>query len=107
MIKWKCNNDDSLEDHMDILVRISKIKNEEDTTTEYIKRSIEILFQKFEDVEIHDFSFGFSPIAMALVRRTFPTLFANKIVGVQPMNPPVGLSYAMRIIYEKDEEKNV
>ncbi len=41
----------------------------------------------------------FAPISMALVRRTFPALFANKIVGVQAMNTPIGLAYAMRYLY--------
>lgn len=44
-------------------------------------------------------SWKFRPIALALVRRTFPDLFANKIVGVQAMSTPVGLAYALRAIY--------
>jgi hypothetical protein len=44
-------------------------------------------------------SWIFRPIALALVRRTFPDLFANKVVGVQAMSTPVGLAYAMRVIY--------
>jgi hypothetical protein len=43
---------------------------------------------------------AFSPIALALVRRTFPELFANSIVGVQAMTGPVGLAYALRVIYK-------
>jgi len=42
----------------------------------------------------------FRPIALALVRRTFPDLFANKCVGVQAMSTPVGLAYAMRVVYD-------
>jgi hypothetical protein len=42
---------------------------------------------------------SFKPVALALVRRTFPALFANKVVGVQPMGNPVGLAYAMRVNY--------
>ena len=45
-------------------------------------------------------SWIFRPIALALVRRTFPDLFANKVVGVQAMSTPVGLAYAMRVIYD-------
>jgi hypothetical protein len=45
-------------------------------------------------------SWRFRPIALALVRRTFPDLFANKVVGVQAMSTPVGLAYAMRVIYD-------
>lgn len=41
----------------------------------------------------------FAPISMALVRRTFPSLFANKVVGVQAMTVPVGLAYALRFLY--------
>jgi hypothetical protein len=44
-------------------------------------------------------SWIFRPIALALVRRTFPDLFANKVVGVQAMSTPVGLAYALRVIY--------
>src|SRR5574344_956819 len=42
----------------------------------------------------------FAPISMALVRRVFPQLFANVLVGVQPMNGPVGLAFALRNIYK-------
>ena len=41
----------------------------------------------------------FKPIALALVRRTFPELFANKVVGVQAMNGPVGVAFALRFLY--------
>ncbi len=44
----------------------------------------------------------FRPVALALMRRTFPDLFANKIVGVQAMSTPVGLSYALRFTYNKN-----
>jgi hypothetical protein len=45
-------------------------------------------------------SYVFRPIALALVRRTFPDLFANKVVGVQAMSTPIGLAYALRVIYD-------
>jgi len=44
----------------------------------------------------------FRPVALALQRRTFPDLFANKVVGVQAMSTPVGLAYALRFTYNKD-----
>ncbi len=44
-------------------------------------------------------SYIFKPIALALVRRTFPDLFAHKVCGVQAMSTPVGLAYALRAIY--------
>lgn len=42
----------------------------------------------------------FSPISLALVRRVFPNLFAHKVVGVQALNGPVGLAYALRYAYD-------
>jgi hypothetical protein len=42
----------------------------------------------------------FRPMTLALVRRTFPVLFANKVVGVQAMSTPVGLAYALRFLYK-------
>lgn len=44
----------------------------------------------------------FSPIALALVRRVFPDLFAHKVIGVQAMNAPVGLAYALRYAYDNN-----
>ena len=35
-----------------------------------------------------------------MIRRTFPELITNEIVGVQPMTGPVGLAFAMRYKYE-------
>ena len=45
----------------------------------------------------------FRPVALALQRRTFPDLFANKVVGVQAMSTPVGLAYALRFTYKDGE----
>lgn len=42
---------------------------------------------------------AFAPMTLALMRRTFPGLFANKVVGVQAMTGPVGLAYALRVLY--------
>jgi hypothetical protein len=41
----------------------------------------------------------FQPVALALVRRSFPELFAHKCVGVQPLTSPLGLAYALRYGY--------
>lgn len=38
----------------------------------------------------------FYNIAIPMVRRTFPELIAHEIVGVQPLNGPVGLAFALR-----------
>ena len=38
----------------------------------------------------------YKKILLPLTRRIFPNLLANEIVGVQPMNGPVGQAFAMR-----------
>jgi len=39
-------------------------------------------------------------VLIPMIRRTFPELITNEIVGVQPMTCPVGLAFAMRYKYE-------
>jgi len=39
-------------------------------------------------------------VLIPMVRRTFPELITNEIVGVQPMSGPVGMAFAMRYKYE-------
>lgn len=39
-------------------------------------------------------------IVIPMVRRTFPELITNEIVGVQPMSGPVGLAFALRYRYQ-------
>jgi len=41
-------------------------------------------------------------VLIPMIRRTFPELITNEIVGVQPMTGPVGLAFAMRYKYEDD-----
>ena len=41
-------------------------------------------------------------ILIPMIRRTFPELITNEIVGVQPMSGPVGLAFALRYRYDKD-----
>jgi len=41
-------------------------------------------------------------ILIPMIRRTFPELITNEIVGVQPMSGPVGLAFALRYRYETD-----
>ena len=43
----------------------------------------------------------FYKIAIPMVRRTFPELIAHDLVGVQPLNAPVGLAFALR--YRADQ----
>jgi hypothetical protein len=41
-------------------------------------------------------------ILIPMIRRTFPELISNEIVGVQPMSGPVGLAMALRYTYNSD-----
>jgi hypothetical protein len=41
-------------------------------------------------------------ILIPMIRRTFPELITNEIVGVQPMSGPVGLAFALRYRYEAE-----
>ena len=41
-------------------------------------------------------------ILIPMIRRTFPELITNELVGVQPMSGPVGLAFALRYKYESD-----
>jgi len=43
----------------------------------------------------------YTPILLPAVRRMFPNLLANEIVGVQPLTSPTGYAYAMRYSYGK------
>ena len=42
---------------------------------------------------------GFDPILISLIRRAMPSSIAYDIAGVQPMNGPTGLIFAMRSHY--------
>ena len=39
-------------------------------------------------------------ILIPMIRRTFPELIANEIVGVQPMAGPIGIAFALRFKYD-------
>ncbi len=41
-------------------------------------------------------------VLIPMIRRTFPELITNDIVGVQPMSGPVGLAFALRYAYQSD-----
>jgi len=43
---------------------------------------------------------GFDPVLISLIRRSMPNLIAYDICGVQPMNGPTGLIFAMRSRYK-------
>ena len=41
-------------------------------------------------------------VLIPMIRRTFPELISNEIVGVQPMSGPVGLAFALRYAYSSE-----
>jgi hypothetical protein len=41
-------------------------------------------------------------VLIPMIRRTFPELITNEIVGVQPMSGPVGLAFALRYKYDNN-----
>ena len=43
---------------------------------------------------------GFDPVLISLIRRSMPNLIAYDLCGVQPMNGPTGLIFAMRSRYK-------
>ena len=45
---------------------------------------------------------GFDPVLISLIRRAMPNLVAYDLCGVQPMNGPTGLIFAMRSRYGTD-----
>jgi len=48
---------------------------------------------------------GYDPILISLVRRSMPNLMAYDLAGVQPMNAPTGLIFAMRSRYSTQGDK--
>ena len=119
MIKWAFKiqeeqADVKLEFVIDIMLMRSHlsyqaIPNDEDINEDAIQDFQEMWMNwldRWEDDE--EFLVGnrnmFGAVAMALVRRTFPDLLANKLCSVQPMKTPTGLAYAMRVIYNQDDE---
>lgn len=45
--------------------------------------------------------FRLPKVLIPMVRRIFPALMANEVVGVQPMPGPVAMGFALRFTYEK------
>ena len=49
---------------------------------------------------------GFDPVLISLIRRSMPNLIAYDLCGVQPMNGPTGLIFAMRSKYTSQSSEN-
>lgn len=45
--------------------------------------------------------------AIPLVRRVFPQLMANQLVGVQPVSGPVGLKNSLKKIYNRPNDNDL
>ena len=48
----------------------------------------------------------FTPILMPMVRRVYPTLIANELLGIQPMTMPTGFIYALTNQYIGTDNNN-
>jgi hypothetical protein len=48
---------------------------------------------------------GYDPVLISLVRRAMPNLMAYDLAGVQPMNAPTGLIFAMKAKYDSQSGK--
>ena len=49
---------------------------------------------------------NFNPVLISLVRRAMPNLIAYDVAGVQPMNGPTGLIFAMKARYQGGSTSN-
>lgn len=52
-----------------------------------------------EDVNVTSQIKGYDPVLISMVRRMTPQLIAYDVCGVQPMNMPTGLGFAIRALY--------
>jgi hypothetical protein len=82
-----------LENQVNYLVKNNGLSPEalNETTSQYSQS----ITPNGNDYSVNGF---FNQVAIPMVRRTFPELIAHEICGVQPMNQPVGLAFAMRFI---------
>lgn len=95
-------------DSEEAVQKVGKIKNKKiaEATAIMLANQEKYMIEKkmISEASYTDGSFGteyatsgeFHKLALPMVRRTFPNLIAHETVGVQPMNGPVGLAFAMR-----------
>lgn len=48
----------------------------------------------------------YTGLKVPLIKRAFPKLLSEVVVGVQPMSAPTGLAYALKQLYQDDEIQN-
>jgi hypothetical protein len=119
MIRWKfykANDNDTtfifqnidekfeVECFTDILKNKERIWNELDKVEDGADLSEKEIFYGKYLKELEDVNFIKKNNFKSLIRRTTPTLFANTLVGVQPMSTPVKLVYTKRMIYNEEDE---
>ena len=85
-------------------VRLIERRKEKTKCGIFSKVSTSIERVKFIDIDAMKNKL-FRAISLPLTRRVFPELFADKVVGVQPMTGHVGLAMAMRFIYREPGEE--
>lgn len=91
----------SLVEKWDELIKADGVKLKPITEAETMATILENQEQyvlKEEQVGTGDMA-PFFPVLVPAVRRIFPGLLANEVVGVQPMNGPTGYAYAIRFSY--------
>jgi hypothetical protein len=119
MIRWKfykANDNDTtfifqnidekfeVECFTDILKNKERIWNELDKVEDGADLSEKEIFYGKYLKELEDVNFIKKNNFKSLIRRTTPTLFANTLVGVQPMSTPFKLVYTKRMIYNEEDE---
>lgn len=87
MVKWKISKKEKekyikLKNMTDILSHKEHILKE---FKEDAQKHLDEWFEKCESEKIFHLDSWLGNFALPLVRRTFPSLFASKIVGVQPI----------------------
>lgn len=63
---------------------------------------LSIKFYREPEKETHTFT----KVGVPLIKRPFPKLLSEVVVGVQPMSAPTGLAYALKQVYQDDEIQN-
>lgn len=67
---------------------------------------IDVFFSNIYDNFVKPVKDTFGSFALPLIRRTFPTLLAEKVVAVQPMNKPQGVYFALKHIPDRNSERD-
>ena len=86
---------DSIKDNHRAMVTAQLLENQEQA----IRESREFLSEAAPTNSTGGSIDNFDPVLISLIRRSMPNLVAYDLAGVQPMNGPTGLIFAMRSRY--------